>query len=93
MTTYSLFSFDIFMEKLVYKSYHRNISFYHLENETYNLILVIIKQLTKMIYYELIKITIKVLGLVKVIIKIVVQHNGLFNLIVTNQGLTLTLKF
>lgn len=38
----------------------------------YDLILVIINQLTKMVYHELIKITINALGLVEVIINIIV---------------------
>ena len=42
------------------------------KGETYNSIQVIVNQLTKIIYYKPIKVTINALGLDKVIIKVVV---------------------
>lgn len=44
----------------------------NLKSETYNSILVIVDRLTKMLYYELVMITIDALGLAKVITDIVV---------------------
>ena len=60
---------------------------------SYDSILVIIDWLTKIVYYKLVKITIDVPGLAKVIINMVVQYHGLFNLIVTNRSLLFTSKF
>ena len=58
-----------------------------------NLILVIIDQLIKMVYYEPVKITIDIPGLAKVIINVVVCHHRVLESIVTNQGLLFTIKF
>ena len=63
------------------------------KEDSYDLILVIIDRLTKMVYYEPVKVTIDALGLAKVIIDVVVQYYGLPDLIVTNRGLLFTLKF
>ena len=46
-----------------------------------------------MIYYKLIKITINIPGLVKVIIDIMIRHHGLFNSIITDRGLLFMSKF
>lgn len=58
--------------------------FTNLKGKIYDLILVIVNQLTKMIHYELVKITIDILELVEVIIKMVVQHHDLLDSIVTD---------
>ena len=46
-----------------------------------------------MVYYKLIKITINILGLSKVIINMIVQYYDLSNTIVTEKGFLFTLKF
>ena len=46
-----------------------------------------------MIFYKLVKITINVLDLAKLIINIVIYHHGITELIVTDQNLLFTLKF
>lgn len=52
------------------------------KDESYNSILVIVNRLTKIIYYELVKITIKVLGQAKVIINIVKHHHKVLEAII-----------
>ena len=47
----------------------------------------------KIIHYKSVKITINTPALAEVIIETVVQHHGLFNSIVSNQGLVFTSKF
>ncbi len=54
------------------------------KGETYNSILVIVDRLTKMVHYELIKVTIDASGLGEVIIKAVVRHHGLPDSIVSD---------
>ncbi len=54
------------------------------KGDIYDLILVIIGQLTKMVYYELVKVTIDALGLAEVILDIIVRHHGLPDSIVSN---------
>ncbi len=61
--------------------------------ETYNSIIVIVDRLTKMIHYELVKVTIDAPALAKVIIKLVVRHHGLPDSIVSDRGLVFTSKF
>ena len=63
------------------------------KSNSYNSILVIINQLTKMVHYELVKVTIDAPEQAKVILDMVVWHHSLPNLIVTNRGLFFTLKF
>ena len=63
------------------------------KGESYDSILVIVDRLTKMVHYELIKITIDVPGLAKVILNIVVWHHGLPDSIVSDRGLLFTSKF
>ena len=46
-----------------------------------------------MVHYEPVKITINALRLAKVIIDMVVRYHGLSDLIVTDGGFFLTLKF
>ena len=54
------------------------------KGDNYNSILVIVNQLTKIVHYKVIKVTINILGLTKIIINIVVRHHGLLNSIVTD---------
>ena len=63
------------------------------KKDSYNSILVIIDRLTKMVYYEPVKITIDTPGLAKVIIDVVVRHHGLFDSIVTDRGSLFISKF
>ena len=63
------------------------------KDETYDSILVIVNRLIKMIYYKLVKVTINVPGLTKVIIKVVVQYHGLSDSIVSDRGSVFTSKF
>ena len=63
------------------------------KSDSYDSILVIVDRLTKMVYYELVKIIINAPGLVKVILDVVVRHHGLFNSIVSNKGSLFTSKF
>lgn len=60
---------------------------------SYNSILVIVDWLTKMVYYESIKIIIYVSSLAKAIIDMVVWHYGLLDSIVTNRCSLFTSKF
>ena len=63
------------------------------KRNSYVLILVIINQLTKIVYYKPVKITINVQSLAKIIIDVVIRYHGLLDLIVTDRGLLFTLKF
>ena len=47
------------------------------KGDSYDSILVIVNRLIKMVYYELIKVTIDGLGFPKIIIDVVVRHYGL----------------
>ncbi len=60
---------------------------------SYDSILVIVNLLTKMVYYEPIKITINAPGLTKVIINMVMCHYGVPESIVIDQDSLFTLKF
>lgn len=55
------------------------------KGETYDLILVIVERLIKMVYYEPVKVTIDTPGLVEVIIDVVVRHLDLSDSIVSNR--------
>ena len=50
----------------------------------YDLIFVIINWLIKIVYYKLVKITMNVLGLVKVIINVVIRHHSFLDSIITD---------
>ena len=63
------------------------------KRENYDSILVIIDRLTKMVYYEPIKVIINAPGLAEVILDVVVWHHGLLNSIMSNRGSFFTLKF
>ena len=52
------------------------------KSESYNLILFIIDEFIKMIYYKSIKIIIDILGLAKIIIDIMISPHRLFNSII-----------
>lgn len=52
------------------------------KDKTYSSILVIIDKLRKITYYEQVEIKINTLALTEIIIKMVMRHNGLSDLIV-----------
>ncbi len=62
------------------------------KNKTYDSILVIVNQLTKMVHYEPVKMTINALAPAEVIIKAVVRYHGLSNSIVSDCGSVFTSK-
>ena len=55
------------------------------KGDNYDLILVVVDWLTKMVYYKSVKVTIDTPGLAEVIINVVVWHYGLPDSIVTNE--------
>ena len=63
------------------------------KGDSYNLILVIVDRLTKMVHYQSVKVTINAPGLAKVIIDVVVCHYGVPESIITDQGSLITSKF
>ena len=63
------------------------------KSNSYNSILVIVNRLIKIVYYELVKVTINVLELAKVIIDMVVQYYGLSDFIISDPGAIFTFKF
>ena len=63
------------------------------KSNNYDLILVIVDRLTKMVHYKPVKVTIDASELAEVIIDVVVWHHGLSNSIMTDRGLLFTSKF
>ncbi len=63
------------------------------KGETYDLILVIVDPLTKMVHYEPVKVTIDAPSLEEVIIDVLVRHHGLPDSIVSDRSSVFTLKF
>ena len=63
------------------------------KGDSYDCILVIVDRLTKMIYYEPVKVTIVTLGLAEIILEVVVWHYGLPDSIVSDRDLLFTSKF
>ena len=60
---------------------------------SYELILIIVNRLTKIVHYELVKVIINTLRLAEVIINAVVQYNGLPNSIISNCRAIFMSKF
>ena len=63
------------------------------KGDSYDSILVIVDRLTKMVYYEPVKVTIDAPGLAKVILDAVVWHHCLPNSIVSDRDSLFTSKF
>ncbi len=63
------------------------------KSDSYDSILVIVDWLTKIVYYEPVKVTINAPGLAEVIINVVVHHHRVPELIITDQGSLFTSKF
>ena len=63
------------------------------KGDIYGSILVIVNQLTKKIYYKLVKVIIDVSSLTEIIIDVVVKHYSLPDSIVINRGSLFTSKF
>ena len=63
------------------------------KGNNYNLILVIVDQLTKIVHYVPVKFTIDVSSLAEVIIDVIMHYHGVLESIVMDQGLFFTSKF
>ena len=63
------------------------------KRESYDSILVIVDWLTKMVHYELVKVTIDAPGLAEVFLDVVIWHHGLSNSILSNRSSFFTSKF
>ncbi len=63
------------------------------KDDTYNSILVIIDWLMKIVYYELVKVTIDAFDLAKVILDMIVRYHDLSDSIVSDWGSVFTSKF
>ena len=63
------------------------------KDDSYDSILLIVTQLIKIVYYELVKVTIDALELPEVILHVVVWHHGLPNSIVSYRDSFFTSKF
>ena len=63
------------------------------KGDNYDSILVIVDQLTMMVHYKLVKVTIDASGLAEFIIDVVVWHHGLPDSIMTDRSSLLTSKF
>lgn len=64
-----------------------------MKSNSYDSILVIIYYLIKIAYYQLVKPTINVASLVKIIIYILVKYHNLLKIIISNKRFLFTLKF
>ncbi len=63
------------------------------KGDSYDSILVIVDQLTKIVHYVLVTVTIDAPGLVEVIINVVVRHHGVPESIVPDRGSLFMSKF
>ncbi len=79
---------DLFMDFVIKLSVFTNYKV-----ETYDSILVIIIQLTKILHYEPVKVTINAPALAKVISKSMMRHYGLLDSILTDWGSVFPFKF
>ena len=63
------------------------------KSDSYNAILIIVDQLTTMVYYKVVKTTIDALGLAEVIIEVVVKHYGFLESIISDRDSLFNSKF
>ena len=63
------------------------------KSNSYDLTLVIVNRLIKMVYYEPVKVTINALDLTKVIVNIIICHYKILKSIIMNRDLLFTSKF
>ncbi len=63
------------------------------KDDSYDLILVIIDRLTKIIYYKSIKVIIDMSSLAKVIINMIVRYHSISKSIIMNRSLLFISKF
>ena len=63
------------------------------KGNSYDLILVIVDHLIKMVHYEPVKVTIDAPELAEIIINVVIRHHGLPDFIISDQGAIFTSKF
>ena len=63
------------------------------KRESYDSILVIVDRLIKMVYYELVKVTIDTLRLAEVIISMVMQYHCFLDSIISDRKAIFTSKF
>ena len=63
------------------------------KGDSYDSILVIVDRLTKIVHYELVKVTINAPGLAKVILNVLVRQHSLPNSIVSDRDSLFTSKF
>ena len=63
------------------------------KGDSYDSILVIVNQLTKMVYYKPMKVTIDAPGRAEVIIDLVVKYHAFLDSIITNKSSLFTSKF
>ncbi len=81
------------MERVVHRFCHWPTRFHQLKSKTYDLILVIVNRLTKMVYYEQVMMIINTLALAEIIVEVLVRHHSLSDSIVSNRDSVFTLKF
>lgn len=74
----------LLLKKLIYRFCHRVTSLANWKDKSFNSILVNVNWFMKMVYYKLVKTTIDVSNLVKVIINIVMCYHGLINSIIND---------
>lgn len=63
------------------------------KDDSYNLILIIINNLTKIVNYKPVKTTIDIASLRKIIINVVMRHNNLSNSIVSYKNVLFMFEF
>lgn len=63
------------------------------KGNSYDIILVDVNSLMKMIYYELVKTMIDIAGLIKIIINVVIKYHSLLELILSDRSSLFTPKF
>lgn len=83
---------DTSIKKFFNRFYNGFANLFRLKKNTYNSILVLVDQLTKIIYYKTVKIMIDAVKLAKVIIDVIVWYYGLLDLIIMDRSLLLNSK-